>query len=370
MEKPLIEVAGAAAKPIYDSFLNYLHLGSWLNQRFSSILAKKPVRLFSSVSDFWSHVFTENITVGDRIKFTEAFITEWVPRVPGGLWRSHNASFDNLDYIRKGKRLFFESDPRDPSDKPFGVVRLPFGSIKSEFAVLSLTTYDAWHCDLGIPLLVSSSVYDSFVSRRFQRNAVEGEVEGILCLGKPVLLDAELLGSLGSDINKAHLSGLITPESIPYVYLKIVSPLDVNFRSHNTHPPGFLWNINRLTYRYGESNNTRDFENQRDTTYIRYEYKGLSAKLNILDEVEACVNAFRIGDLCVLIDESSDNLRLKFRDEPHEGLRAILKNEVLTEFDARSRHFRTSVPLTINPWRNEANVKKINQTLTELLNLL
>ena len=227
-----MKILETAIKPISKSFLNYLHLATWIDQRVASLISGKSVYVYSSVEQFWKDIAQENLPVGSRIRFKEAFITEWVPRIPGGPW-IENLKDIKLNELRDGYRIASSGILRS-TVKPLGVIRLPFGKDKTSFAALSLTTIDSWYCDLGIPLLVSESVYNSFSSKRVKNNSVEGDIEGILCFDTHPQMNAELFKSLGSEISKDYLDSIFTPSSMPYVYLSIVSPLDVKLRSHNS----------------------------------------------------------------------------------------------------------------------------------------
>ena len=81
-----MKVVMDGVKPISRSFLNYLHLGTWLDMKVTSLLSGRSVNTFTSVESFWRHISEERLSAGDRIRFKGAFLTEWVPRSPGGAW--------------------------------------------------------------------------------------------------------------------------------------------------------------------------------------------------------------------------------------------------------------------------------------------
>lgn len=348
-----MKIFTTVAIPISQSFLKYLHLSAWLDQRVTSLISNRSMCAFTSVEHFWRHISEETLSEGDRVRFKEAFLTEWIPRSPGGMWFD-KSNRKHLDDQRKGHRQASLSIIGSTMS-PVGVIRLPFGTSKEEYAALSLTTIDSWYCDLGIPLVVSSSVYDSFLTRRVRGNAVEGEVEAILCFGNLPLLKPELLSSLGSDINRDFLLSLTSRPGLPNVYLKIVSPLDVKLRSHNTHPLGFLWCIDRevrnedVRYIYSESELKKDFKDVDPN--VLYRFIACGEDLNDQYSVQATVVCF---------DKSLAYMIGKDGDVGH------VSSEVLTEFDARRKYFRSSVPLTREAWKEKSTLRQIKRTFMDL----
>jgi hypothetical protein len=204
---------------IANSFIGYLHLGSWFDTRIKSILSGRGVLDFDSVEVFWRSLFEGGIHNGARIRFKNAFLTEWVPRTPGAAWRS---LFDyptgpfSLEGIREGKTFARKSLLGYIKPPPLGVVRLPFGTDSSAYSALCLTTKDSWCCDLGIPVLASASVYDAFVAKQRKSNAVEADIEGIVQLREMPLLDQSLFKVLGAYVDKNFLRAIFTPLGHPY----------------------------------------------------------------------------------------------------------------------------------------------------------
>ncbi|MBT9312019.1 hypothetical protein [Leptothoe kymatousa] len=353
------------AKPISRSFLNYLHLSEWVNQRLTSVFSGKSVRTFESVEDFWKQIFEETLYIGDRIRFKEAFIMEWLPRSPGELWLDNLKQFGlELDALRKGHPIALSSLISN-AIAPLGVIRLPFGDSNESYAALSLTTVDSWHCDLGIPVIVSSSVYDSFLSRRIEGNAVAGEVEAILCFGEIPLFSPKLISSLGSDVNIDFLSSISTHRGLPNVYLKVVSPLDVKFNYHDTHPPGFVWCIDRqvrdkqvIHSPVTPKSAKKPRIDIKDTEpYLTYGFSAISTQISDRNELQSCLSCLKAGNFSYEQQSTVPS---------PESIIGLVQLDILTEFDARCRYFKTSVPLTKEPWKDEKSLKQMKRTFIDL----
>jgi hypothetical protein len=348
-----------------ESFLGYLHLWTWLDQKITHQLSGRPQRTFDSVSDFWGSALAEDISPGDRVRFKEAFVTDWIPRSPGRIWHG-GCDKATLEHLRKGVGFFSESllQQRTGYHEPLGVIRLPFGEDVLNYAALSITTADCWCCDLGIPLMVSSSVYDSYLSKRNRHAAVEATIEGIIQFGKTPLLHRDLLRSIGSSVSEEFLDSIITGASLPGIYISIASPLSVSFRSHDTHPPGFLWAIDRsrlnarVIHHFGANWEPTRTEVLPCEPYSNYGFLAAFTQLEDRGETLAVIDAFRQGSC--LPAHVAQKKKLKLQSH------GVLSHDVLTEFDARHRYFGSAVPIEREPWRDEAAKKLISSVLADL----
>lgn len=348
---------------ISGSFVNYLNLGTWFNHLVGHHLSGRRVKEFDSVEGFWQSISNEELGPGDKIFFPQSYVSEWVPRVPGQIWFAHKdenrISFAKgfLGHMREGKAFWTQSSlDSTGAIEPLGVVRLPFGEDKLHFAALSLTTIDSWYCDLGVPLVFSASVYDAFIRKRIKQNSVEASLTGYLRFGNVPLLQAGLLKSIGSDISDEFLARISAPTSMPSAYIHVISPLDVQFRSHNTHPPGCLWAVERSVHiarvkHYPQSRKSVDTPCE---PYASYGLLISHVNLNERDHIQYYVGQFKKA-----------SCRPPQLPEQHE--RADLASvEVLTEFDSRNRYFATSVPIEKTPWNNKVSSERIQRTLSEL----
>lgn len=348
---------------ISGSFVNYLNLGTWFNHLVGHRLSGRPLKEFDSVEGFWQSISNEDLSPGDKIFFRQSYVSEWVPRVPGQIWFAHkdenrmSLAKGFLGHMREGKAFWSESSlDFTGAIEPLGVVRLPFGEDKLHFAALSLTTIDSWYCDLGVPLVFSASVYDAFIRKRIKQNSVEASLTGYLQFGNVPLLQAGLLKSIGSDISDEFLARISTPTSVPNVYIHVISPLDVHFRSNDTHPPGCLWAVERSVH----TATVRHYTESRKRVvtpcepYASYGLLTAHVNLNERDHIRYYVEQFKKASA-------------KPPQIPEEHERGDLGSvEVLTEFDSRKRYFATSVPIEKTPWNNKISRERIRGTLKEL----
>lgn len=130
---------------VSNSFLNYLHLGSWLDQKLTYFMSQRDTKSFNSVESFWDNVKNEILHNGDVIKFSEMFISEWIPKQPGQLWsqkRLKGPSEFTLESLKKGDG-FLSHGNIDVKKDHFGVVRMPFGTSAKHFSILSFTSIDS-----------------------------------------------------------------------------------------------------------------------------------------------------------------------------------------------------------------------------------
>ena len=296
----------------------------------------------------------EELRPGDRIRFKEAFVTEWVPLKPGQVWcdtkyQERSASDEShLETLRKGEEFTTYGVCESSKDfPPLGVVRIPLGQDRLRHAALSLTTVDSWCCDLGVPLVVSESVYRAFVERKVRSSVAEASIEGVLHAEQIPLLHPEHLKQLGSQITDEFLTALATPSAMPSVYIEVTTPFDIAFRAHNSHPPGCMWAIERVEYNV-------PLGGQRDS--VLYEYLTTMAALHDRNDIRGKVNAFKMGSPVYEEELINENYR-------HPAKKSI---EVLTEFDAQNHYFDAKVPLIATPWRDPRIREEIDRILRDL----
>lgn len=364
-----MKVLETAVEKVANSFLGHLHLWTWFDQEVTALLSGRQTSHFDSVCSFWDGVFNESLRPGGRITFRNCFLTEWIPRSPGLAWYMDRAGElpqwygdEILSSVRKGAGFALESSADTSAQEPFGVVRLAFSESRTNYAALSLTTADSWSCDLGVPVIVSSAVYNAFIKARLHGNAVEGTIQGVLKAGPIPGLHPDLPKSLGSEINESFLRQVYHPGGYPSVYIELVSPLDVKFRTHGTHPPGSLWAITRQTHtaqvtHYAGSDSVPPRVTVRPCEpWTSYVLLTATAEIHEPDAIRAHVKNFGAG------------LSFTLSDVPHggRGPRDHVGVDVLTEFDARSRYFKTAIPIERQPWSDGAIRAEISRTLGDL----
>ena len=142
----------------------------------------------------------------------------------------------------------------------FGKTRLSLGGVGSirlpvnlgdddRYACLSAVSAKSWNVDLGIPIVVSKQVYREFVRARHTANStVEADLRGRVVLGEMPGFFRETPSALDQEtISEGFQRLLRTPLGIPMAYVHVVSPIDCDFRTNDTHPKCNAWTLFRCS---------------------------------------------------------------------------------------------------------------------------
>jgi len=338
------------------NFIEYLHLHDWLKQKALDLVLPSRKFAFQSISDFWRALLEGELSDGDRVSFSESFLSEWTPRAPGQIWAMARAEGKDVNDLLVADWFAYKSSAgiehvpmhgfiysiiSQVPPLPLGVVRLPLLQTAATCAVLSLTTADYWLADLGIPVIVSRSVYDSFRSKQVKNWAVECSLEATLRFGEPLKLEPDLFRSIGAELKPAFLASITTPVGVPKVYLQLTSPIGIRFRTHDKHPHAFLW---ALTSEQPGFRTTPlllmmglRIDNPSDPEQTNAVAQHFTSHFDWMDGSFVELNYYPFGPF-----------------------------ESLTEFDARMRHFATSIPIISRPWEQPAEKSLIVSTLKRM----
>lgn len=342
------------------SLVSYFHLWTYLDERLVAALEGRPTRTYTSCRAFYSAVYGGELRHGDRVRLENCFVTDWIPRLPGGY--SHPAfgkwfPWVNYDDISRGA---WDSGVLllDKSDlMPCGSVRLP-APVPGGRAGLGAVFVDEWSTDLGIVLNVNASVYFSFKSRQHKNNAVEATVEGILDLG-----DAETAPGM-SDNLPHEVACVLAGFPTPVIRLRVESPLQTTFRWHDSHPLVTTWAIRRIQFVPGHRLVLLNFRDEnrafsRPINDVEYEFRAYTMLENNWGELDECIRALRIAPTS-LVGESDKYLPERWADDPK-----VAEVEYVAGFDGTSRRLRTSVPLSSDPRRDVSVAKRMAQRILE-----
>jgi len=323
---------------------------------------------YESVELFWQAIIQEELRPGDIIKIKDGFLTDWIPRVPGEAWNNFKdkGSTINLDSTKKGGH-FTSSGIYQKNPTHFGSIRLPFGQNSTNFAMLSITTYDCWSVDLSIPVIVSKEVYNQFITIRKNGQAVEGEIEATLEFGEMPLMNTSLLKAIDSDCSDEFVEYFSTPKGLPRIYLRLSSPLNVKFRANNTHPSGTIWALAEHTQSHEihyppldlTTPNSRPQGNPKAVECDPYSFISLNMAHFNLSEKELTthyISEFKKGEA------NPPGYENRSFVNPSEVVR------VLTEFDGQKKHFSDSIRMINEPWKRGPEKEKIVSTINVLNN--
>lgn len=348
-----------AARDLGNSFANYLYLYSWFQIKYKNQFTDRTFT-FTSVEDFWKKIFSEELRNGDIIKFKEGFFTDWIPKVAGQVWKTFDSTFPtnviNIEEVKKGQEFSSSGIVEDEQLHSLGVVRLPFSKSKENFTVLSLTSFDCWSVDLGIPILVSKKIYEAFLQKRRNNQSVEGDIEAILEIGNYPGFNNEFIKSYGSTINEDFLKQFTSPVLVPRVFLRVSSPLNIKFRTHNSHPFGTIWALTKSErpYQIRQKSDMSIYRVDESQSWIGLELAHID--ISNIEEIEYYAKAFKEGHTRPL--ELFPDIRII--KDPEQNI------SILTEFDAQKRHFINSIPIEKEPWNKEGNRQQIIEALLTL----
>ena len=177
---------------LIDDTFGYYRIYDALKLRFKTLV--KGNIAFSSSKEFWEMVIENypDIKNKQRVKLKGFFITEWVPKLPGQVWTSDGKQNlkeginDVVGYYVGSKKIYQLLGPYGKQKMifgGFGSVRVKPSQNKDYCCLLNLVDIDNWHCDYGIPIVVSKSVYDCFIRyREIGGSPWVEELSGILYL--------------------------------------------------------------------------------------------------------------------------------------------------------------------------------------------
>lgn len=254
-------LAEIAFERFSTSFLSYYNLWAYLDRDIKRLLSGQKTHSPANCIEFYSRFYAGEIKPGDRVILNGFFISEWVPRCPGGIAHfvggtglpdnfNKLGSFFTMNHLREfglSKAQYFNLarefnvSPNTLADgdfiPPYGSIRFPLVNGKPK--LLGAVTESEYNADFGIPLAVSDSVYAEFLSKQNRNFSVEATLEGYLDVFQPTTTNV---------FSHSSSNCLSLPFSQPRLVVCIDSPIQVVFRSNNNHPQFNSWIIRRNTY--------------------------------------------------------------------------------------------------------------------------
>jgi hypothetical protein len=120
----------------------------------------------------------------------------------------------------------------------YGSIRInPANNDHDNYMYMSLTSRGNWHCDLGIPAVITKPVYNEFYKYSREGAPWIKELEGVLVLQQELPFKELIPTAIGARLSKETEDTLRYRPRLPKLYVLITSPLNVKFRYNNTHPP-------------------------------------------------------------------------------------------------------------------------------------
>jgi hypothetical protein len=265
--------AAEAGVQLVRSVWSYFKWDTYFMHRLKAVLDGRPPHAIESEADFWRRTdghAAESFREGDqavlRCDQSEKrwwHLCDWVPRMPGELWRQPGAPPRSLQtqFLLDQLKPFLIDYPSAVAmaanipaygwnDKTrmclsgIGSVRLPKNAGNEDYyACMSAVTSQGWLVDAGIPVVVSKSVYEKMSKVREQNNAVEADLRGWV-LQNRLSFDLTLLTGNASE-QESRLRALEKVPGIQHTYLYVNSPQDCEFRTGGSHPGCNAWTLFR-----------------------------------------------------------------------------------------------------------------------------
>jgi hypothetical protein len=342
-----------------SSVLGYFNLWSYLDNKIRHKMASRQTHKIKSCFDFYHGISAGKIKHGDRIILNDYFVSEWVPKAAGALAylvETQNMSKKNYEAIPTNfavKTIKLKSGDLIP---PLGSMRFPLK--KKKDIILSAVTAGEYHIDQGIVLAITENIYSEFLSKRLENNSVEATIEGYVDL-----FDSR--ENFPSIIEKSGSFNSVDFLSLPYCILRIGSPIQIKFRTHNSHPRFNAWQIQRREYNSPPQTGLEmkyfngKFYDLRKTygELVDYEYSHWTIFENNPDEllhVRKLMKQNIFGFSANGFDKIGKNSALDLRNHLEEvklEMEAynIKSVERLTEFDGRLSSLNPLIPFKVDP---------------------
>ena len=224
-------------------------------------------------ADFWKRVLgnyfykeneVEPLENGAILKFENFFLTDWSPKLPGGLWtkKGNERAYgfrEELDLLEVKDRIHPIIHPDAKSRRinaGFGSIRVnPLGNNSDYFNYMCIVGPNYWNCDSGIPVIVPKSVYKEYRSKSKDGAPWIEKMEGILILNESLPIKSFISNSIGHKLSEEIEDQLSNMPHLPKCFVYIPSRLNMDIKTNNTHPVTTAWTM---------------FETQRDDYGLTY----------------------------------------------------------------------------------------------------
>lgn len=238
---------------LVDDTFGYYRVYDRLKLQFRSAL--KGQLTINSSQEFWDKIITDDPSIkdGQIIKLKDFFLTEWVPKLPGQVWTPQGrdnllSGPDHVDgFFTIANRVYQVLGPegkRKMVTGGYGSVRVKPVTDANFCCLLNLVKVDDWHCDYGIPVVVSRPVYEQFIRFRQHEGAPWIEaVTGVLYLDTDAPNISKISGSIGSKLDAETVDILSNQPNLRKAFIYVSSPLDIQMRYNGSCPDAIAWTL-------------------------------------------------------------------------------------------------------------------------------
>ena len=242
---------------LVDDTFGYYRVYDTLKLRLNNVVNGQII--INSSREFWKKIIDNHPDIRNKqiIKLKDFFITEWVPKLPGQVWTEEGQQnlTEGLNHI---EGFYSVSDKIYQVLGPIGKQKMisgGFGSVRIKptqnadyCCLLNLVHVDDWHCDYGIPVVVSKPVYEQFIRYREHEGSpwIE-ELTGILYLDEDAPNISKLSNAVGSKLDNETIEILSTQSNLRKAFIYVSSPLDLKIRYNGSCPDAIAWTLFKTT---------------------------------------------------------------------------------------------------------------------------
>lgn len=364
MEKTVIQsgkIAGSFAARRW-------RLWEWVNGKIDRKLTEREPLTPYSLHEIWSKIFRRELLDGDYIHLKKDnimsegwYLSEWVPKAPGQIWKETNLSNLTPEQIASGFRTSgrnFHSLEREVREcfidnfltnhshwesqfkskeslakqgfaSRLGVYRPSLNPTNDDqYALMSISSGKEYMIDMAFPILVSRQVYRKFQEASREENSVE--IEGIIKIREIQHSNAfkKYIKTVGSNHDESFENIIMNPLSIPDIMGEIISPLDISTKTNGSHP------------------------------FMTLRVDGYNIDTETRDEIPAISRSVVLNPTEKLLSNISDT---KDFDKKRFSLDFLLEDDYqfgtimspATDFDGRIRHYYCEYPVEENPFKSK-----------------
>jgi nucleoside phosphorylase len=331
------------------SLIDYLRLGPYVSARLQHLVHRRDTHHPRWCFEFYADVYKGRIKHGDRVILKDFYVSEWIPRIPGGLALSVLRSMmDYRTYVRlPSDGILTRTVIRESIDvPPVGSVSLPIPRDRERRIALGAVTDEEYCTDLGIVLSVDPSVYSCFKKIQQGDQAVKATIEAFVDMGAGPEFPAICPPS--ADVGPL-VRGLMNSWADPPCILRVESSLQVSLAAHETHPKVTAWMLRRLEH-------SQTAADERPTRHTEFDFVANSMTDGSLPEVMRHLETYSKCEFPSEILGSQTGIPsiagLKRHLQAHlmpDTRFSIDQIIALTEFNGRRRFVQPVFPLQIDP---------------------
>ena len=318
---------------LLEDISSYFKVYDYLKIKASA--AKSGKVKVKNEKDFWKKILgetfreahdTEQLETGTILSFKNFFLTDWAPKMPGGLWTKDGHSKlheiqDRIDILQVGENFYPIVHPHSKIRHiraGYGSIRVnPIGNEESNYVYMSMLSPEIWKVDYGIPVIISKSVYTEFLHKSKKGAVWIEEAEGILIRNEGLPLKNFIASSIGHNLSEELQDEMSQRPHLPSCYVYFPSRLNLKLRENDSHPETTAWTMFESKHEY-EPNSSYGL------TYWRFNPYEKDAFV----EVSKCLNKYvdQFGGKKILTD--------------YDGLVPRLNATIPINKDPKSKHLK------------------------------